>query len=114
MLGLVFAIAMSVQVVWTADDASAHDTASRSAFNPANYSGGNGLSKANAVVLKIASDSGGIASEYVWVTHTYPGSKVVEQALTTWDHGKRYDILTVQTADQATVALWFDISIMYK
>ena len=66
------------------------------------------------MVLKIASDTGGIASEYIWVAHAYPGSKVLEQALTTWDHGKRYDILTVQTDNQATVKIWFDISLMYK
>jgi hypothetical protein len=113
-LSLAVAVAMLAPVTWAADDSSAHNTAPRSAFNPANYSGGNGLSKATAVVLKIASDSGGIASEYVWVAHAYPGSKVVEQALTTWDHGKRYDLLTVRTADQSTVELWFDISLMYK
>jgi hypothetical protein len=114
MLGIVFAVGTCAPVIWAADSASAHDTASQSAFNPANYSEGDGLSKRHAVVLKIASDSGGIASEYVWVAHTYPGSKVVQQALTTWDHGKRYDILTVQTADQSKLELWFDISILYK
>jgi hypothetical protein len=114
LLGLAFAVGIFAPAIWAADSASAHDTTSRSAFNPANYSGGNGLSKRNAVVLKIASDSGGIASEYVWVAHAYPGSKVVQQALTTWDHGKRYDVLTLQTADQAKVELWFDISIIYK
>jgi len=112
-LCLAFAVAILAPVMSTAD-VPAHDTTKRSAVNPANYAGGNGLSKANAVVLKIASDSAGIASEYVWVAHTYPGSKVVQQALSTWDHGKRYDILTVQNADQSTVALWFDITAMYK
>ena len=112
-LYLAFAVAILASVISTAD-VPAHDTTERSAFNPANYAGGNGLSKANAVVLKIASDSAGIASEYVWVAHAYPGSKVVQQALSTWDHGKRYDILTVQNADQSTAALWFDITVMYK
>jgi hypothetical protein len=113
-LGLAFAVALLASATWAAADSSAQSTTPRSVFNSANYAGGNGLSKATAVVLKIASDSGGIASEYVWVAHAYPGSKVLEQALTTWDHGKRYDVLTVQTAAQATVKLWFDISLMYK
>jgi len=112
-LSLAFAGVLLAPVIGTAD-APMHDSTPRSAFNPANYAGGNGLSKAKAIVLKIASDSAGIASEYVWVAHTYPGSKVVQQALTTWDHGKRYDVLTVQIADQSTVELWFDISVMYK
>jgi hypothetical protein len=97
-----------------AADVSPHANTSASDFNPANYSGGNGLSKANAVVLKISSDSAGIGSEYAWVTHNYPGSKVVQQALTTWDHEKRYDVLTVETSDHSMVELWFDITLMYK
>jgi hypothetical protein len=108
------AVGLLTAVAWAADDTSAQTTTPRSGFNSANYSGGNGLSKATAVVLKIASDTGGIASEYVWVAHAYPGSKILEQALTTWDHGKRYDVLTVQTVDQATVKLWFDITLMYR
>jgi hypothetical protein len=66
------------------------------------------------VVLKIASDVGGIASEYVWVKHTYPGSEVLEQALTAWDNGKRFDVLTVKTARGHRITLWFDITAMYK
>jgi hypothetical protein len=113
-ISLAFAIALLASSTWAADDSSTQSTTPRSAFDSANYAGGNGLSKATAVVLKIASDSGGVASEYVWVAHAYPGSKVLAQALTTWDHGKRYDVLTVQTAAQARVDLWFDISLMYK
>jgi hypothetical protein len=97
-----------------ADAPGAQHMAPRSAFKPANYSGGDGLSKAKAVVLNTSSENGGIASEYVWVAHTYPGSKVLEQALSAWDHGKRYDILTIQTADKTEVELWFDITLMYK
>jgi hypothetical protein len=113
-LSLAFAVAIYAPVTGAAGDPSVQGATPRSSFNPANYSGGNGISKAAAVILKIASDTGGIASEYVWVAHAYPGSKVLEQALTTWDHGKRYDVLTVQIADQSTVKLWFDISLMYK
>jgi hypothetical protein len=112
-LRLVFAGAILAPII-SAGDVPAQDNAPRSAFNAANYSGGDGLSKAKAIVLKIPSESAGIASEYVWVSHTYPGSKVVQQALTTWDHGKRYDVLTVQNPDQSTVELWFDITAMYK
>jgi hypothetical protein len=83
-------------------------------FMASHYGGGDGLTKKNAVVLKIASDVGGIASEYAWVHHTYPGSEVLEQALTAWENGKRYDILTVKTAGGHCITLWFDITAMYK
>jgi len=92
----------------------AYANPSAPAFNPAYYSGDNGLSKANAIVLLLRSDVGGVASEYTWVAHVYPRSKVVQQALTTWDHGKRYDVLTVETSDKKKVELWFDITSMYK
>jgi hypothetical protein len=112
-LSLAFAGAVLAPMA-NAADVSPHANRSASDFNPANYSGGNGLSKANAVVLKISSDAAGIGSEYAWVTHNYPGSKVVQQALTTWDHEKRYDVLTVETSDHSMVELWFDITLMYK
>jgi hypothetical protein len=112
-LSLAFAGAVLAPMA-NAADVSPHANTSASDFNPANYSGGNGLSKANAVVLKISSDAAGIGSEYAWVTHNYPGSKVVQQALTTWDHEKRYDVLTVETSDHSMVELWFDITLMYK
>ena|ERR1700676_1546687 len=98
----------------SAEIPSAPPTSSAPAFNPANYSGGNGLSKRQAIVLLTPSEAAGVASEYVWVAHTYPGSKVLQQALTTWQHSKRYDVLTIETADKAEVVLWFDITSMYK
>lgn len=60
------------------------------------------------------SEAAGVASEYAWVAHTYPGCKVLQQAVTTWQHGKRYDVLTVETADRAKIVVWFDITSMYK
>jgi hypothetical protein len=98
----------------SAEVPSAPTTSPVPTFNPANYSGGNGLSKPQAIVLLAPSEAAGVASEYLWVAHTYPGSKVLQQALTTWQHGKRYDVLTVETLDKAKVALWFDITSMYK
>jgi hypothetical protein len=112
-LSLAFASLILAPMLDAASAEPPHNT-SPSEFNPANYSGGNGLAKANAVVLGIADDAAGIASEYAWVKHHYPGSRVVQQALTTWDHDKRYDVLTVETSDHSRVELWFDISLMYK
>jgi hypothetical protein len=83
-------------------------------FTASQYGGGDGLSQKNAVVVKIASDAGGVASEYVWIHHTYPGAKPLRQALTPWIDGKRYDILTVKTPKGQRIKLWFDITAMYK
>jgi hypothetical protein len=110
---LLSAVIFLTVIPWASKYSFAEPGSPRS-FSEADYSGGDGLSKAAAVVLKIASDAAGIASEYAWVAHTYPGSKVLTQALSTWDHGKRYDVLTVQTAEGSKVSLWFDISVMYK
>ena len=99
-----------------AQDPSASTTTvpAKPAYDASLYSGGDGLSKKNAVVLKSPSETRGIASEYAWVARHYPGSKVLEQALTTWQHGKRFDVLTVATAEGSQVELWFDITKMYK
>jgi hypothetical protein len=101
-------------VVAAAQAPTTQHAASAATFSAAHYGGGDGLSQKKAVVLKIASDVGGIASEYVWVDHTYPGSKTLLQALTPWMDGKRYDILTVETVTGQRIKLWFDITAMYK
>jgi hypothetical protein len=84
------------------------------AFDPANYSNGNGLTRAKAIVLLSRSEAGGVASEASWVAHFYPRSKVVHQVLTTWDEGKRYDILTVETSAMHKIILWFDVTLIFK
>lgn len=78
------------------------------------YGGGNGLSKKTAVIVKSGSDYVGVRSEYEWIANRYPGSKPTSQALTAWDHGKRYDRMIVQTSTGQQVVLWFDISAMYR
>jgi hypothetical protein len=87
---------------------------SRADYEASYYAGGNGLSRKTAVVLKICSDVGGIGSEYAWVAHTYPGSKVTKQALMAWDDGRRFDVLTVETTNAVRLRIWFDITCMYK
>jgi hypothetical protein len=115
--GLRTAIAASALalVIGAAQEASSTEPESQAAsFDATQYGDGDGLSQESAVVLKRRSDVGGVASEYVWVRHAYPGSKVLEQALTAWDNGKRYDIFSVKTADGRHLSLWFDITAMYK
>jgi len=84
------------------------------AFDPASYSNDNGLTRAKAVILLSRSEAGGLASEYSWVAHFYPRSEVVHQVLTTWDQGKRYDILTVETSAKHKVILWFDVTSIFR
>jgi hypothetical protein len=68
------------------------------------------MSQESAVVIK----TGGVSSEYAWISDVYPGARVVEQALTAWENGKRYDILTIKTKSGESLELWFDITAMYK
>ena len=83
-------------------------------FDASLYGGGDGLSKKTAVIVKSGSDYIGVRSEYEWIANRYPGSKPISQALTAWDHGKRYDRMIVQTSTGQQVVLWFDISAMYR
>jgi hypothetical protein len=98
--------------------ALAHDPASvpplKPSYDAARYGGGNGRSQESAVVIKAASEAVGVGSEYAWIADAYPGAKVIDQALTAWENGKRYDILTVKTSGGERLTLWFDISAMYK
>ena len=75
----------------------------------ATYSGGDGSSCAQAVVIKGVSDFEGVAAEYAWLRKRYPGAEVLGQALTKCGEHPA-DQLTIKTADGAQKELFFDIS----
>jgi hypothetical protein len=84
------------------------------AYEASSYSGGDGRSIENAVVLRTRSEFVGVAAEYAWISHWYQGSKVLQQALTPWQNGKRYDVITIKTSARTHLTLWFDITSTYQ
>jgi hypothetical protein len=93
-----------------ADESGTVTEQSRS-FDPTLYSGGDGSSRENAVVLMSRNEWRGVGSEYEWLNHNFPGCKPERQALTPWDgQGKRYDIIDVRKANGELIRVYFDIS----
>ena len=79
------------------------------------YGGGDGLSKNTAVTILSRSQPVGVKSEYSWIAQQYPGSKILNQALTPWDADhRRYDVIDIRTRDGRHLTLWFEISAMFE
>ena len=80
-------------------------------FDPSLYAGGNGSSCDNAVVLLATNEAIGVKSEYVWLTHTFPGGQRGKQAYVPPNkNGKSYDTIEWKKTDGTTVNICFDIS----
>ena len=95
----------ALPVVWAGEP-----TSEASAKSGVVLTGGDGLSREKAVIVRTKSHSGGIASEYGWVREHYPGAKVTLQALTMPIGARQYDTLTIKTAEGRELKLWFDIT----
>jgi|SRR6266849_2754037 len=107
-------IALGVQTYAAEEVAPSSKPKSRITFNPALYASGDGLTPETAVILKSRSLSSGVSSEYTWIQHHYPSAKPIQQYLTPWENGKRFDIIVIRPAETKEVWLWFDISEMYR
>jgi len=69
------------------------------------YYGGDGSSQQQAVLVV-----GVEQSAYAWIARTYPGSKVLDQALVLPPGKKRYDLYRVRKRDGKVIHVWFLIS----
>lgn len=82
------------------------------------YSGGNGSSYADAIVIENAKNSNeGIASEYAYLNNIYGARNInwnfLRQELDN-NNGKKYDILTILRIQvQDTISVCFDITNFY-
>ena len=76
------------------------------------YSGGDGSSFENAVIINEIHDSRGVDDEYAWIKIHYPYATNNGQALE-YNGKKPYDILTITTRDNKTISVYFDISKFY-
>jgi hypothetical protein len=80
-------------------------------FDPTLYSGGDGSSCDNAIVLLTTNEAIGVKSEYVWLRHTFPGGQRGTQVyIPPNKNGKSYDTLEWKKTDGTTVNICFDIS----
>ena len=74
------------------------------------YSGGDGSSYQQAVVIKGAEDEkAGIAAERAWLEQRYPGFQKGRQSLV-HSGGRLYDLIEFTTADGQKKSVYFDIT----
>ena len=73
------------------------------------FSGGDGLSRENAVVIEGARHTvSGVLTEYRWLRRRYPGSQVAGQTLMRHE-GRMMDVIDIRTADGELLRIFFDI-----
>ena len=79
------------------------------------YSGGDGSSLAQAVVIENAKGEGdGVAAEYAWLRDKFPGFKMEGQSIVTGGKdGKVYDSLNGTKADGTKATFYFDITAFF-
>jgi hypothetical protein len=87
----------------------ASTTVDQTQTGAATYSGGDGSSLENAVVVHAPSESVGVAASYKWIRDHLPGSRVTKQGLVT-NGGRAYDSMEVVTESGEKRTIYFDIS----
>ena len=73
------------------------------------YSGGDGSSIENAVVVNAANEDQGVRAEYAWLQDHYAGYHGGNQFLRT-DKGHSYDQLDIVTKEGQNRSVYFDIT----
>ena len=73
------------------------------------YSDGDGLTCETRVIVRAATEPGGIAAESNWLFVKYPGHKIESQALGQCGEAVA-DIVTITTADGRSLKIHFDVS----
>jgi hypothetical protein len=89
-------------------------SASHSSSKPVElYTGGDGTSQQNTVIVNESVDSKGVAAEYAWLKQQYPGYQLVSQKVVYANDGHPYDRIEIKTAEGETKIAWFDIAGFY-
>ena len=72
-----------------------------------------GTSFDNAIVIKVKTESAGVAEEYRWLAETYPGYSTIRKTQASREN-KHYDIITFKTREGIEKNAYFDITSFYK
>lgn len=105
-------LAVIAMLLCTVVGAAAADTlpAQTKPAETAGYSGGDGTSMENAVVIQAANESAGVQAEYRWLDLHFPGYKNQDQSLLNGKGGKVYDVINFTMPDGSKHSVYFDIS----
>ena len=87
----------------------------RSSYNedPIRYSGGEGTSMGDAVILLTSDKELGVKAEYWYLNYTYGRIKKRSQSLRDGGNGKHYDCISFDTPEGESKSVFFDIGNFY-
>jgi hypothetical protein len=68
-----------------------------------------GLTYETAIIIQQKDEMSGIGAEYAWLRQNYPGCRLKQQSLTSYND-KPYDIMTIFTSEGKVLDIYFDIS----
>jgi hypothetical protein len=78
-------------------------------IDPQRYSGGDGHSLQEAVIVLSHSHPEAVAAEFDWVKFYHQGAKVTGQTFAAPQGGHRYDVMTLEGGGPKR-ELWFDVT----
>lgn len=109
----VCALAAFILACQASADASAQPSPAPQTQAGITYTGGDGSSVAQAVVIRGAANSlSGIRAEYAWLAQRYAGYKRKTQSLLNVSE-QMYDQLELETADGQSRIVFFDITELF-
>ena len=90
------------------DPASDYDSVHAGEKAQATFSGGDGSSVKDAVVITASSEETGNRAAYIWLHEHYPGSRLQHEGLDYDDGGRYYNEIKIVTADGKSRTVFFE------
>ena len=95
------------------DPASDYDSVHDDEKTQATFSGGDGSSIKDAVVITASSEETGDRAAYIWLHEHYPGSRLQNEGLDYDDSARYYTEIKIVTADDKSCPVFFETTSFY-
>jgi len=95
------------------DPASDYDSVQDGEKAQATFSGGDGSSVKDAVVITASSEKAGNRAAYIWLHEHYPGSRLQEERFNYDDGGRYYNEIKIVTADGKSRTVFFETTAFF-
>ena len=90
------------------DPASDYDSVHDGEKAQATFSGGDGSSVKDAIVITASSEETGYRAAYIWLHEHYPGSRLQDEGSDYDDGGRFYNEIKIVTADGKSRIIFFE------
>jgi len=95
------------------DPASVYDSVRDGEKAQAKFSGGDGSSIKDAVVITASSEQTGYRAAYIWLHEHYPGSRLQDEGSDYDDSGRYYSEIKIVTSDGKSRTVFFETTSFY-